>query len=130
MSSCQLTTAQQEMSKGLSFRYDAPTLTIERIAVHPYPDLTRLWVRVQLSAFATPVVVQLSCMDQDGQEISDMLLVDWRDEYISLTMHFKKTPVPEATYTLAVQVLRDEQMLATQQYDFPLVFVDPSQEKK
>jgi len=125
MSSCQLTTAQQELSKGLTFRFDADRLAIERIAVHPYPDLTKLWVRVQLSSFATPIVVEITCLDQDGKEVGDMLLVDWRDPYISLTMHLKKPPQPDAAYVLLVRVERDEQALDSQQLDFPLVFVDP-----
>ncbi len=127
MSSCQITTALQEMRKGLTFRFDTNSLSIERIAVYPYPDLKKLWVRVQLSSFATPVVVQMTCLDQDGREVSDMLLVDWRDDYISLTMHFKKPPVPDALYSLSVQVERDDQILDSQQFDFPLTFVDPNQ---
>ncbi len=127
MSSCQITTAQQEMRKGLTFRFDTNFLSIERIAVYPYPDLKKLWVRVQLSSFATPVVVQMTCLDQDGREVSNMLLVDWRDDYISLTMHLKKPPVPDALYSLSVQVARDEQILDSQQFDFPLTFVDPNQ---
>lgn len=125
MSSCQLTTAQQELSKGLTFRFDKPELEIERIVVHPYPDLTKVWVRVQLGSFATPVVVQITCLDQDGKEVGDMLLVDWRDPYISLTMHLKKPPQPDAEYVLHVQVERDEHLLDSRQLDFPLVFVDP-----
>ena len=129
MSSCQITTAQQEMQKGLTFRFDTETLSIDRIAVYPYPDLTKLWVRVQLSSFATPVVVTMTCLDQDGREVSDMLLVDWRDAYISLTMHLKKPPQPGETYVLHVQVERDEQVLDSQQFDFPLIFEDPNKKK-
>jgi hypothetical protein len=129
MSSCQITTAQQEMQKGLTFRFDTETLSIDRIAVYPYPDLTKLWVRVQLSSFATPVVVEMTCLDQDGGEVSEMLLVDWRDAYISLTMHFKKPPQPGETYALHVQVERDEQVLDSQQFDFPLIFEDPNKER-
>jgi hypothetical protein len=117
------------MQKGLTFRFDTETLSIDRIAVYPYPDLTKLWVRVQLSSFATPVVVTMTCLDQDGREISDMLLVDWRDDYISLTMHLKKPPQPGETYVLHVQVERDEQVLDSQQFDFPLIFEDPNKKK-
>jgi len=126
-SSCQITTAQQEMARGLTFRFDKPEIEVERIAVYPYPDLSRLWVRVQITSFATPVVVQLTCLDQDGIEVSDMLLVDWRDPYISLTMHLKKPPQPDATYLLQVQVERDNEILVSHQHEFPLTFVDPNQ---
>ena len=128
MSSCQITTAQQEMRKGLTFRFDKPELEVERIAVYPYPDLTRLWVRIQLTSFATPVVVQMTCLDQEDVVVSDMLLVDWRDPYISLTMHLKKPPQPDADYTLLVQVERDGQQLTSYRHDFPLTFIDPSQD--
>jgi len=127
MSSCQITTAQQEMARGLTFRFDKPEMEVERIAVYPYPDLSRLWVRVQLTSFATPVVVQLACVDGNGVEVAGMLLVDWRDPYISLTMHLKKSPQPDADYTLHVLVERDGETLATGAHTFPLTFVDPEQ---
>jgi hypothetical protein len=125
MSSCQITTAQQEMAKGLTFRFDKPEIEGERIAVYPYPDLTKLWVRVQITSFATPVVVELICVDEDGVEVSDMLLVDWRDPYISLTMHLKRPPKPDSSYVLHVHIERDEKVLADAHYDFPLTFVEP-----
>ena len=125
MSSCQITTAQQEMARGLTFRFDKPEMEVERIAVHPYPDLTRLWVRVQLTSFATPVMVHLACTDQDGILVSDMMLIDWRDPYISLTMHLKKPPQPDAPYALQVRVERDGEILAEGMHEFPLTFVDP-----
>jgi len=128
MSSCQISTAQQEMQRGLTFRFDTKELDVERIAVYPYPDLKKLWVRVQLSAFATPVVVQMFCRDAQNNVVSEMLLVDWRDTYISLTMHLKKPPVPDATYALNVRVMRDETVLDDQQIDFLLTFVDPGNE--
>ncbi len=127
MSSCQITTAQQEMARGLTFRFDKPEMEVERIAVHPYPDLTRLWVRVQLTSFATPVVVEMACLDVEGVEVAGMLLVDWRDPYISLTMHLKKPPQPDADYTLWVRVERDGEVLAAGEHIFPLTFVDPNQ---
>jgi hypothetical protein len=127
MSSCQITTAQQEMARGLSFRFDKPEMEVERVAVHPYPDLTRLWVRVQLTSFATPVMVELACFDPDGLPVSDMMLIDWREPYISLTMHLKKPPQPDATYILRVRVERSGELLAEGEHAFPLTFVDPEQ---
>jgi len=117
------------MARGLTFRFDKPEIEVERIAVYPYPDLTRLWVRVQITSFATPVVVQLTCLDEDGMEVSDMLLVDWRDPYISLTMHLKKPPRPDATYLLRVHVERDGALLVDDHHEFPLTFIDPDSKK-
>ncbi len=126
MSSCQITTAQQEMAKGLTFRFDKPEFEVERIAIYPYPDLTRLWVRVQLTSFATPVVVEMSCLDPEGREVGSMLLVDWRDPYISLTMHLKRPPQPDARYQFQIRVERGGDMLTQATTTFPLTFVDPN----
>jgi len=117
------------MQRGLTFRFDTQALSVERIAVYPYPDLKKLWVRVQLSAFATPVVVQMFCTDAQNNVVSEMLLVDWRDTYISLTMHLKKPPAPGETYALRVKVMRDEKTLDDEQIQFPLAFVDPGKEQ-
>ena len=127
MSSCQITTAQQEMARGLTFRFDKPEIMVERVAVYPYPDLTRLWIRIQITSFATPVVVELTCLDEDGIEVASMLLVDWRDPYISLTMHLKKTPKPDTVYVLHVHIERNEKILVEHNHDFSMVFVNPDQ---
>ncbi|NOZ70565.1 MAG: hypothetical protein GXP38_01410 [Chloroflexi bacterium] len=71
MSSCQLDTARAELAKGITLRFDTDTIEIERVAVHPYPDLQRLWVRVQLSTFATPPTIRLSCRDAEGNEVAE-----------------------------------------------------------
>ncbi len=127
MSSCQITTAQQEMAKGLTFRFDKPALEVERIAVYPYPDLSKLWVRVQLTSFATPVMVELICRDVEGVEVTDMLLIDWREPYISITMHLKKPPRPDEQYMLEVRVERNGELLTSREHPFPLRYVDPNE---
>ncbi len=96
---------------------------IERMAVHPYPDLKRLWVRVQLSYFQRYPNVRLSCLDESGKEVGEMLLVEWRDPYISLTMHLRE-PNPGANYVMRAEVARDEQLLDAQEHPFQLVFSD------
>jgi len=93
------------------------------MAVHPYPDLKRLWVRVQLSNFATPPNVRLLCLDADGQEVAEMLLVEWREPYISITMHLRQ-PQPGAAYVMRVEVARDGALLDTAETAFPLQFTE------
>ncbi len=88
-------TAQASMAAGISLKFDAGPLRIERMEVRPYPDLRRIWVRVQLSNFATPPNVRLACLDADGKEVADMLLVEWQESYISMTMHLRE-PEPGA----------------------------------
>lgn len=107
--------------QNISLNYDAGPLRIERMAVHPYPDLTRLWVRVQLSPFEQPPNVRLLCLDADGQEAAEMLLVEWREPYISLTMHLKK-PHPGADYIMRAELARDGHLLASHDFPFELVF--------
>ncbi|NOX63927.1 MAG: hypothetical protein GXP42_18590 [Chloroflexi bacterium] len=94
---------------------------IERLAVHPYPDLKRLWVRVQLTYFQRYPNVRLLCLDERGREVGEMLLVEWRDPYISLTMHLRRFE-PGANYLMRVEVARDNQLLDVQEHPFQLVF--------
>ncbi len=113
-------------TQDINLNFEAGPLHIERMAVHPYPDLKRIWVRVQLSAFEHPPNVRLSCLDSAGNEVAEMLLVEWRDPYISLTLHLRQG-VPEAQYTLLAEIARDEQLLDGQEYPFQLVFEEPEE---
>lgn len=107
--------------QGITLNFDTGDLCIERMAVHPYPDLKRLWVRVQLSHFATPPNVRLSCIDADGREAAEMLLVEWKEPYISMTMHLR-SPKPDAEYIFRAEVARDDQLLDTKEQPFQLKF--------
>ena len=111
------------MAAGITLKFDAGPLRIERMEVHPYPDLRRLWVRVQLSNFATPPNVRLACLDATGAEVADMLLVEWQDAYISMTMHLRQ-PEPGAQYTFRAEVARDEELLDSRDLPFVLEFQD------
>ncbi len=125
MSSCQIDTARASMAAGLNLKFDAGPLRIERIEARPYPDLRRLWVRVQLSNFATPPNVRIACLDAEGVEVADMLLVEWQDAYISMTMHLRQ-PNPGDDYTLRAEVARDEALLDSLDYPFTLEFQEPN----
>ena len=109
--------------QGIPLNFEAGPLRIERMAVHPYPDLKRLWVRLQLSPFARPPNVLLQCLDQDGNEVAEMLLVEWRNPYISVTMHLRQS-VAGASYLLRAQVARDEELLDSREHPFILEFHD------
>ena len=111
------------MAAGITLKFDAGPLRIERIEARPYPDLRRLWVRVQLSNFATPPNVRLVCLDAEGVEVADMLLVEWQDAYISMTMHLRQSS-PGADYTLRAEVARGEELLDSRDYPFTLEFED------
>ncbi|NUQ39109.1 MAG: hypothetical protein HUU23_15230 [Caldilineales bacterium] len=109
--------------QNINLNFDAGPLRIERMAVHPYPDLKRLWVRVQLTSFAAPPNVRLLCLDADGQEAAEMLLVEWREPYISITMHLRQ-PQPSAEYVMRVEVARDSALLDTAETPFCLEFTE------
>lgn len=109
--------------QSISLQFDVGPLRIERMAVHPYPDLTRLWVRVQLTPFEKWPHVRLCCLDAEGHEVAEMLLVEWREPYISLTMHLRH-PQPGADYVMRAEVARDGELLDVQEYPFKLVFTD------
>jgi len=122
-------TAQASMAAGISLKFDAGPLRIERMEVRPYPDLRRIWVRVQLSNFATPPNVRMACLDAEGREVADMLLVEWQESYISMTMHLRE-PKPDAEYVFRAEVARVEELWDTQDYPFLLKFEEPDQETK
>ena len=101
----------------------APTVT--RMEVRPYPDLTRLWVRIQVSAFARFPDLDLTVYDPDGQIACTMYMVEIRETYQSVTLHLRQPPRTGASYVLEAALIRDETLLDTQQLPFDLVFRDP-----
>lgn len=103
---------------------------IETVAVYPYPDLTRVWVRMQLSYFKRLPNLELYLYDPDGHLISDMLMVEHRNFYVDVTMHLRATPRPGERYRLEALLIRDEEVLDRKVHEFDLVFVDPKTGKR
>ncbi|MCC6615018.1 MAG: hypothetical protein IT320_16190 [Anaerolineae bacterium] len=100
---------------------------IERAEVWPYPDLKRLWVRVQVSAFAAFPNLTLTVTDPDGAVACSMFMVEIRDAYQSITLHLRREPAPGASYQLEIELTRDETILDVRTIDFTLVFREPEQ---
>ncbi len=98
---------------------------IERLEVFPYPDLTRVWVRMQLSYFNRLPNLELYLYDPDGQLLSDMLLVEHRNFYVDVTLHLRASPRPGERYRLEVFLIRDDGVLDHKVHEFDLTFVDP-----
>jgi len=98
---------------------------ITRMEVLPYPDLTRLWVRIEVSAFARFPDLELTVYGPDGQVACTMYMVEIRRTYQSLTLHPRHPSRPGARYVLEVALIRDETLLDTQQLPFDLVFREP-----
>jgi hypothetical protein len=101
---------------------------IQRAEVWPYPDLNRLWVRVEISPFVAFPDLELILSDASGEIINSMYMVEVREPYQSLTLHLRDEPQPGRPYRLTIELRRDEQTLDTRDLDFDLVFRDPKGE--
>ena len=95
---------------------------IERAEVWPYPELTRLWVRVEIGPFAARPNLELTLLDPAGQPVSQMVMVEIQQPYQSLTMHLRQLPRPGERYRLEIALTRDEETLDTRGVEFELVF--------
>lgn len=89
----------------------------------PYPDLQRIWTRVQLTPFAGHPELEMAIIDPDGQPAAAMTMVDVQFTYVSLTMHLKR-PRPGESYHLALRLTRDNTLLDQRAVPFNLVFVE------
>ncbi len=98
---------------------------IAGIEVYPYPNLTKLWIKMQLTYFKTYPNIELYLYDPDGQLLGDMLFVEHRNFYVDVTMHLRAAPRPGEPYRLEVFLIRDDTILDHQSKVFDLVFVDP-----
>jgi hypothetical protein len=112
---------------GAPERVEAQPPVIERAEVWPYPDLKRLWVRVQVSPFAAFPSLALTVTGADGTVACSMFMVEIRDAYQSVTLHLRREPEPDASYRLEIELMRDEGVLDTRAIDFDLVFREPDQ---
>jgi hypothetical protein len=105
---------------------DAPP-RLERVQVLPYPDLKRLWVRIQISPFARYPDLDIRILGPDGNEAAEMYVVENRETYLSLTLHLS-APIPGARYLARVTLQRGHEtveVLDTKETPFDLVFVEP-----
>ena len=113
---------------GTPERVESQPPVIERAEVWPYPDLKRLWVRVQVSSFAAFPSLALTVAEPGGAVACSMFMVEIRDAYQSVTLHLRREPRPGASYRLEIELMRDEAVLDTKAIVFELVFREPDQE--
>ena len=115
---------------------DAPTAvedrppTIERAEVWPYPDLRRLWVRVQTTPFAAFPNLSLTVSDPDDQVVCTMFMVEIRTAYQSVTLHLRRPPQPAGRYRLALELARDEVTLDRREIEFELTYREPTADRE
>jgi hypothetical protein len=98
---------------------------IERAEARLYPELTRLWVRIQISPFVTYPDLALSLLDPDGCPVSTMFIVEAREAYQSLTLHLRQPPRADESYRLEIELSRNGEVLDTRLLHFSLTFQEP-----
>ncbi len=98
---------------------------IQRAEVWPYPDLGRLWVRLETTPFAAYPNLDFVVRGPDGAVVSTMFMVEIREPYQSVTLHLRQPPRPGERYTLAVELSRDDALLDTREVAFDLIFRNP-----
>ena len=113
---------------GAPERVEAQPPMIERAEAWPYPDLKRIWVRVQVSPLVTFPSLALTITEPGGAVACSMFMVEIRDAYQSVTLHLRPEPQPGAVYRLEIELMRDEIMLDSKAVDFALTFRDPDQQ--
>jgi hypothetical protein len=102
---------------------------IERAEALPYPELSRLWVRIQTSPFSTYPDLTLTLLDPDGAVVSSMFIVEARETYQSRTLHLRKPPRAGELYQLGIELSRDGDVLDTCLLSFSLTFKEPPDAK-
>lgn len=115
----------RESLAALQVPMEAQPPAIRRAEAWPYPDLTRLWARVEITPFATYPNLSFTVADPDGAVVCTMFMVEIREPYQSVTLHLRQPPRPGERYTLTIELERDEQTLDTRTLAFELVFQNP-----
>jgi hypothetical protein len=113
--------------EGLAVTVETAPPAIERAEVWPYPDLERLWVRVQTGSFARFPDLSFRVTDPDGETACTMYMVEMREPYQSLTLHLRRAPRPGERYRIEIELIRDGETLDAHILDFDLTFKDPQE---
>ena len=98
---------------------------INRAEVWPYPELDRLWVRVETSRFAAFPNLAFTVLDPDWGTATTLFMVEIRETYQTITLHLRQAPRPGARYRLEIELSRAEAVLDTRTLEFDLVFRTP-----
>lgn len=99
--------------------------TLGRAEVWPYPELDRLWARVEITPFASFPNLAFTVTDPDGTVVCTMYMVEIREPYQSVTLYLRRPPRAGERYTLTIELERDEQNLDTRVLPFDLEYRDP-----
>ncbi len=114
---------QEEMLKFVVSREpDLPR--IHFIKVYPYPDLRRLWVRIELTPSDVKPVLDLEVFGPDGRLASDALIVEIGEYNFSMTMHLRTPPKEGKKYFMRGTLIYDDKEIDHLEQTFDLSFVD------
>jgi hypothetical protein len=116
------------LNQPIDFVHEDEPPRFLRAQALPYPDLQRVWTRVQLTPFAGHPELEMAIIDPDGQPAAAMTMVDVQFTYVSLTMHLKR-PRPGEAYHLVLRLTRDQTLLDQRAVPFDLVFVERDEAK-
>ena len=111
------------LNQPIDFLHEDEPPRFVRAQALPYPDLQRVWTRVQLTPFAGHPELEMVILDPDGQPEATMAMVDVQFTYVSLTMHLRR-PRPGDPYHLLLRLTRDHTLLDQRAVPFDLVFVE------
>jgi hypothetical protein len=115
----------RESLANVPVRVEASPPVIGRAEVLPYPDLIRLWMRLETSEFAASPNLEIAVFDPADKIVSQMFLVEIPQPYQSLTLHLRETPQEGGSYRAEIKLVRDDAVLDTRSIPFDLVFRDP-----
>ncbi len=97
---------------------------IYSIDVYPYPDLKRLWVKIELTPSDVRPVLDLEVFGPDGELASNMLIVETAEYQFSVTMHLRRDPQEGERYLMRGTLIYDKKEIDHFERVFDLLFVD------
>ncbi len=103
-------------------------LRVQKIVLYPYPDLTRLWFRLQLVALQEePPNIEVSIRNADGSRNNSLSFVAYDDVFVDATIHLKEPQAGDlyvCTTEITTGMPPDIEVHDTIHFEFPLVFRD------
>ena len=116
------------IGEPIDFLHEEEPPRFLRAQALPYPELSRVWVRAQLTPFAARPDLEVVILDADASVAASMVMVDVQHTYISLTMHLRQVR-PQDAYELHLRLTRDGLVLDRRRVPFALVFVERDEAK-
>ncbi|MBV7335373.1 hypothetical protein KFU94_45460 [Chloroflexi bacterium TSY] len=117
----------------ISFFQDDEPLRFERIVLYPYPDLTRIWTRLWVTAKQDEQPnIALYVLNPDGTENCSVDLIAQGDQKHDLALHLRD-PKPGAIYRVVAELTMGldatPNVLDHQEFDMMLEFRDPERKE-